>query len=304
VIAGRDEPGRQSGDPGRHEPPDRRELGLVSDAGIRRRQAREAEAVEREVRDHDRGDQRQDQDRLAVGLETAGLLHEAPPEAVGNGGQDRDLDCVLERRERAAGEARIDERLVVADRDQLDLAREQREEAQEQHRVHQPRTPVAADHARLQEAVAPDVPEASRGVVPARVRREARDDGELAPRERGEARESREQLQTSSHQRICRILKSLQTKMQVDASTPTALQATERFLYHLASLKALMERKSQIIGILESAKIPRLNAHELLLLMFNSILRAMCREEWYAFSEDAPDPMLPSNDELSLATTI
>ncbi len=118
------------------------------------------------------------------------------------------------------------------------------------------------------------------------------------------SRESREQLQKSSRQRVCRILKALQTKMQFDAPAPEALQATERFLHHLAMLKALVERKSQILGVLEGMKAPRLNAHELLLLMFNSVLKAMCREEWYEFAEDAPDPTLPSDDELSLATTI
>jgi len=116
--------------------------------------------------------------------------------------------------------------------------------------------------------------------------------------------EGREQLQKSSHQRVCRILKALRAKMQLDPSAPEALQATERFLNHLAVLKALMERKSQIISVLEGMKTPRLNAHELLLLMFNSVLKAMCREEWYTFAEDAPGPLLPPDDELSLATTI
>jgi serine/threonine protein kinase len=118
------------------------------------------------------------------------------------------------------------------------------------------------------------------------------------------SRESREQLHKSSHQRVCRILKALRTKMQLDPSAREALQNTERFLNHLAMLKALMERKSQIIGALEGTKAPRLNAHELLLLMFNSVLKTMCRDEWYAFAEDAPGPLLPSDDELSLATTI
>jgi len=118
------------------------------------------------------------------------------------------------------------------------------------------------------------------------------------------SREGREQLQKSSHQRVCRILKALRIKMQLDPSAPEALQATERFLNHLAVLKALMERKSQIISVLEGMKAPRLNAHELLLLMFNSVLKAMCREEWYAFAEDSPGPLLPPDDELSLATTI
>jgi len=116
--------------------------------------------------------------------------------------------------------------------------------------------------------------------------------------------ESREQLQKSSRRRVCQILKALQTKMQLDPPASDALQASERFLHHLSILKALMERKVQMIGVLEGANLPRLNAHELLLLMFNSVLKTMCREDWYTFTEDTPRPMLPPDDELSLATTI
>ena len=46
---------------------------LVGDPGIRSGEEREAEAVEQEIGDHDRGDQRQDQQRLAIGLEPGGL---------------------------------------------------------------------------------------------------------------------------------------------------------------------------------------------------------------------------------------
>jgi hypothetical protein len=69
-------------------------------------------------------------------------------------------------------------------------------------------------------------------------------------------------------------------------------------------LKALIERKAQLIDVLERAAIPRLNTHEILLLMFNSVLKAMCREDWYTFAEETASPRLPSDDELSLATTI
>ncbi|MCU0589997.1 MAG: hypothetical protein MUC57_00800 [Desulfobacterales bacterium] len=116
---------------------------------------------------------------------------------------------------------------------------------------------------------------------------------------------SAEHLLKASQRRIGQILKALQDKMQLDpASASDALRSTERFLHHLAMLKALMDRKSQIIGTLESGTIPRLNAHELLLLMFNCVLKTMCREDWYSFAEETPSPNLLSNDELSLATTI
>lgn len=120
------------------------------------------------------------------------------------------------------------------------------------------------------------------------------------------SREGREQLLKSSHRRVCQILRALQAKMQMQQGQPSsdALQSTERFLHHLSMLKALIERKSQIIDVLENMAAPRLNGHELLLLMFNSVLKAMCREHWYTFAEEPPNPRLPSDDELSLATTI
>lgn len=116
--------------------------------------------------------------------------------------------------------------------------------------------------------------------------------------------ESRDQLRKSSRRRVCQILKAVQAKMQLEPTAPDALKASERFLQHLSTLKALTERNAQITSVLNGTNPPRLNAYELLLLMFNCVLKTMCRENWYAFSEDAALPMLPRDDELSLATTM
>ena len=116
--------------------------------------------------------------------------------------------------------------------------------------------------------------------------------------------ESREQLLKSSHRRICQILQALQNRRPLESPAAQTLLATERLLHHLSMLKALVERKSQIVSTLESTAMPRLNAHELMLLMFNSVLKAMCRGHWYPIAEDAPSQKLPPSDELSLATTI
>ena len=52
----------------------------------------------------------------------------------------------------------------------------------------------------------------------------------------------------------------------------------------------------QLIALLEGAAVPRLNAHEVLLLMFNSVLKTMCREHWYRFAEGTSSPKLLPND--------
>ena len=86
-------------------------------------------------------------------LEPSRLLHEAAPVGIGERGEHADLDRVLERGEQAAADSAVGERLVVADHDQLELAHQQRHEAEEDHRVHHAGLPVAPDHPRLQEAI-------------------------------------------------------------------------------------------------------------------------------------------------------
>jgi hypothetical protein len=118
--------------------------------------------------------------------------------------------------------------------------------------------------------------------------------------------ENREQLLNASYRRVCQILKTVQDRKPPEtAAAADALQAAERFLHRLSMLKALIERKSQTVAALESETVPRLNTHEVLLLMFNSVLKAMCHAHWYPVMEDeAPLRKPPATDELSLATTI
>jgi hypothetical protein len=100
------------------------------------------------------------------------------------------------------------------------------------------------------------------------------------------------------------VLKTLQAKGCGASTAPNRLKAAERFLHHLCTLKSCLERNLQLIDTLERMATPRLNAHEVLLLMFNSVLKSMCHEDWYAFAEDARDHNLTSDGALSLATTI
>jgi hypothetical protein len=116
--------------------------------------------------------------------------------------------------------------------------------------------------------------------------------------------ESREQLLKSSHGRTCQLLAALQAKMRTAQPAPDALLATHRFLQHLSTLKALIERKSQMIDVLQRMAAPRLSAYEVILLMFNSVFSSMHRRDWNTLGEESPSLSFPSNDELSLATTI
>jgi VIT1/CCC1 family predicted Fe2+/Mn2+ transporter len=114
----------------------------------------------------------------------------------------------------------------------------------------------------------------------------------------------RDQLLKSSHRRICQILQAVQRKLPYAASAPDALLAAQGFLQHLATLKALIERKSQMIDLLQKTSVPRLSAYDVILLMFNSVLTSMYRRDWSPLAEETPARSCPSSDELSLATTI
>jgi serine/threonine protein kinase len=115
---------------------------------------------------------------------------------------------------------------------------------------------------------------------------------------------SREQLRKSSHGRICQIIEELKAKSQAGNTAADSIQARIRFLKHVSALKALAERKSQAMSAFESNTACRMSAYDVLLLMFNSVLKAMYREDWKTLAEESASPACPANDELSLATTI
>ena len=183
------QPAHRAGDPTARERPG----ALVRDLRKALGEEREAEAVEREVGHHDREDQPEHEHRLAVALEARRPGHEAAMERIEHGGGDGDLDAVLERRERAAERLRKRRALVEADRDQMELAQQQREKADEDHGVHHARPPVAQDHAPLEQPVDDDAAQPLERRVPARLGPKRAHDPELSPGERGEPRECEQQ---------------------------------------------------------------------------------------------------------------
>jgi 5-methylcytosine-specific restriction endonuclease McrBC regulatory subunit McrC len=115
---------------------------------------------------------------------------------------------------------------------------------------------------------------------------------------------SREQLRKFSHDRICQIMEELKAKSQAGNTSADSIHARMRFLNHISALKALSERKSQAVSAFESNTACRMSAYEVLILMFNSVLKAMYREDWKTFAEESASLACPTKDELSLATTI
>lgn len=115
---------------------------------------------------------------------------------------------------------------------------------------------------------------------------------------------SREQLLKASSSRIGQIMEDLKAKSQTGKAPADSVQAGLRFLKGISTLKALAERKAQVAAALESKGSSRMSAFDILILMFNSVLKAMYREDWNALTEESASSTGASHDELSLATTI
>jgi hypothetical protein len=115
---------------------------------------------------------------------------------------------------------------------------------------------------------------------------------------------SREQLLKASCSRICQIMEDLKTRSQTGKAPAESVQAGLRFLRGISTLKALAERKAQVVAALESKAACRMSAFDILVLMFNSVLKAMYREDWNPLTEESAGSTGASHDELSLATTI
>ncbi len=114
---------------------------------------------------------------------------------------------------------------------------------------------------------------------------------------------ARERLLKTSSQRICRIVAEVDSQALAASPAGEALRAGGPILRQLAGRKALLERKIQLAAVLRR-KTARVSAYDLLLFMFNSVLRSMYREEWREHGEEAVGDSCRPDDELSLATTL
>ena len=171
------------------------ERSLMRDAGIRRRQQREAEAIEGKVGDHDDEDQRQHQQRLAIRFQAARLEHKAAPERVQDCKRDQQFDPVLDRGVDAAGESGKGEAGVVADDQQLQLANQQRQKAEKDRRVHQTGCRFQRNHLRLQQPESEHAQQPGTRLVGAGLGLKVREHGELAPAQITERRQRGSQQQ-------------------------------------------------------------------------------------------------------------
>jgi serine/threonine protein kinase len=114
---------------------------------------------------------------------------------------------------------------------------------------------------------------------------------------------NREVILNADHGKICALAADLAGKTR-PASGAGDHQARMLTVFNqLANQKLLLARKRQLSARLAKDQ-PRLSAYELMIVMFNTVLKAMYKEQWQSFKPAPAEPVCRTEDEVSLATTI
>jgi serine/threonine protein kinase len=113
----------------------------------------------------------------------------------------------------------------------------------------------------------------------------------------------RDQLLKCTHAQICRFMQDIEFRAKAGALSADSAQRALQCFKKLINLKALHERKAHLCTLLE-ADPARLNTYDLLMFMFNLVLKAMYREDWKPLAEEPAAVTCRPDDELSLSTTV
>jgi hypothetical protein len=113
----------------------------------------------------------------------------------------------------------------------------------------------------------------------------------------------KDQLVNAPSTRISKVMEDVLSRAWTVSSTMESALASLRFLKTLTNLKARSERKTQWVESLNRSK-PKMSAFDLLLLMFNFVLKGMYREGWGPLTEESPPTECHPDDEVSLASTL
>jgi serine/threonine protein kinase len=96
---------------------------------------------------------------------------------------------------------------------------------------------------------------------------------------------SRARLLNASHSRLCQMLEELPASDPAARASSQSIRSTRELLQNLAALKALSEHKGELLSAL--SQVPcRMSAYEVLILMFDSVMRAMNPDDWKAPAKD------------------
>ncbi len=113
----------------------------------------------------------------------------------------------------------------------------------------------------------------------------------------------RDQLLKCTHAQICRFMQDIEFRARAGALSADSARRALQCFKKLINLKALHERKAHLCALLET--IPaRLSTYDLLMFMFNMVLKAMYQEDWRPLAEEPATVTCRPDDELSLSTTV
>ena len=113
----------------------------------------------------------------------------------------------------------------------------------------------------------------------------------------------RDQLLKCTHAQICRFMQDIEFRAKAGALGADSAQRALQCFKKLINLKALHERKTHLCTLLE-ADPARLSTYDILMFMFNMVLKGMYREDWKPLAEEPATLTCRPDDELSLSTTV
>jgi hypothetical protein len=114
---------------------------------------------------------------------------------------------------------------------------------------------------------------------------------------------NREVVLNADHAKICALAADIAEKSR-SASPGSDSQARILTVFNkLANQKLLLARKRQLTARLVMDK-PSMSGYELMIVMFNTVLKAMYKEQWQSFKPAPAEAVCKTDDEVSLATTI
>jgi hypothetical protein len=114
---------------------------------------------------------------------------------------------------------------------------------------------------------------------------------------------NREVLLNADHGKICALAADIAGKSGTASSAGDHQAQMMAVINKLANQKLLLARKRQLLARL-AMDTPSMSAYELMIVMFNTVLKAMYKEQWQSFKPAPAEPVCKTEDEVSLATTI
>lgn len=114
---------------------------------------------------------------------------------------------------------------------------------------------------------------------------------------------NREVILNADHGKICALAADITEKSRSTLPGSDGHAQILAVFNKLANQKLLLARKQQLTARLVMDK-PSMSGYELMIVMFNTVLKAMYKEQWQSFKPAPAEPVCTTEDEVSLATTI